>query len=748
MYGREPAGCVRFFTPKKRRCIAGNNHTALMADLKFRCPECTQKIAVNASAAGVKIDCPTCHSRLVIPRTETSPVEVLVKRKLAIVGGSADEVYAELQKAQVQAEKATDELEKLKARHTAELQEAKKVADALQVTHAALEKEGAALRPLRGELAAVKKDLTDAAEREKHLKGAAASAAKLLTELTGMQATFAETQNRLITATEQLAAVQHERDQLSKEAAATAELREQLADARKEIERATKDAETAITAHAAQLDGARGIETGVRAELAAVQTRHAQAESRLAEQAATLTKLETERTELTGVIEELLPLRAQLEKSQRDLCAICETHAEKARGHESELEAAKNSEAALRASLGDLQSRHEVAQKQIAEHSGRVEVAMKRVAELQPEAASAKQLRENLAAAQGDLERIRNEAEQAATEREAAARKDADAVSKARAAEKTLREYADGLNAKLADLERRNAVLAIGFSAIKQEHGDLTGELAAMRTERDAAAALSAGHAKEIANLKPAAQSAAGELAKLSKDADAAAAEKKRIAADLEMVTAEHKQALERNRQQAAAAAASTKEIERLTQLAESAQAAAKAREPLPQPPASLRKAADSKALSDLERQLAETKATLERAQKAEREAAERAKKSDEEKAGLTTELSRKSAEFDSLKNEAAQVKAELDQIKSQPKESPAIPAATAALPANGVPADREKALETERDALAAALERAKQHVGVLQARRDMLRDEVATLRTRLGIGGKVTSGDEKPIAK
>ena len=436
------------------------------------------------------------------------------------------------------------------------------------------------------------------------------------------------------------------------------------------------------------------------------------------------------------------------EKSQRDLCAICETHAEKARGHESELEAAKNSEAALRASLGDLQSRHEVAQKQIAEHSSRVEVAMKRVAELQPEAASAKQLRENLATAQGDLERIRKEAEQAATEREAAARKDADAVSKARAAEKTLREYADGLNAKLADLERRNAALAIGFSAIKQEHGDLTGELAAMRTERDAAAALIAGHAKEIANLKPAAQSAAGELAKLGKDADAAAAEKKRIAADLEMVTAEHKQALERNRHQAAAAAASTKEIERLTQLAESAQAAAKAREPLPQPPASLRKAADSKALSDLERQLAETKATLERAQKAEREAAERAKKSDEEKAGLTTELSRKSAEFDSLKNEAAQVKAELDQIKSQPKETPAIPAATAALPANGVPADREKALETERDALAAALERAKQHVGVLQARRDMLRDEVATLRTRLGIGGKVTSGDEKPIAK
>jgi uncharacterized coiled-coil DUF342 family protein len=62
-------------------------------------------------------------------------------------------------------------------------------------------------------------------------------------------------------------------------------------------------------------------------------------------------------------------------------------------------------------------------------------------------------------------------------------------------------------------------------------------------------------------------------------------------------------------------------------------------------------------------------------------------------------------------------------------------------------PTEREGALEAERDALAAALDRAKQHVGVLQARRDMLRDEVANLRGRLGIGEKVTSAGEKPNA-
>ena len=86
-----------------------------MAEIKFRCPECTQKIAVAESAAGVKIDCPTCHSRLVIPRSAIMPVEVLIKRKLAIIGGSADAVYMELQKAEVQAEKAADEIKRLRA---------------------------------------------------------------------------------------------------------------------------------------------------------------------------------------------------------------------------------------------------------------------------------------------------------------------------------------------------------------------------------------------------------------------------------------------------------------------------------------------------------------------------------------------------------------------------------------------------------------------------------------------------------
>ena len=743
-----PPGAGIFLPRQTVACSTGKKNTVLtvlMAEIKFRCPECEQKIAVEASAAGVKIDCPTCHSQLTIPRTATDKVAVNVRRKLAIVGGSADEFYAELQKAQAQAAKATDELNQVRGKQEAALQEFKKDVDSLRSAKESLEKEATALRPVREELTAVKKSLAEATAREAQSKAAAASAAALRAELTGLQATHAETQSRLANATEQLAALQCERDQFAKTAADATELREQLADARKDIARATKDAETSVAAHAAQLDAARGIETGVRAELASMQTQHSQVQSRLEEHAGRVAELEAGRTELTEVIEELLPLREELEKSQREVCNICESAAEKARGYESRLEAAKDSESALRASFGDLQARHEAAQKQNAEQAGRLEVAVKRVAELQQETAAAKQLREQLAGSQGELDRLRKEMAEAAKERDKAARKDEDTLSKARAAEKTLREYGEGLNAKLADAEKRLAAFTHGFTAIKQENTDLTAELRVMRKERDDAAALGAGHAKELGSLKPALESAKGESTRLREAADAAAAEKARITAALEKAGKERSEALEGNRQQAASTAAQKKEIERLTKLVETAEAAAKKSAPLPQPPASLRKSADSKALSELERLRTENTAALESAKQAGRDATERAKKSDEERAGLAAELSRKSAEFDSLKDEAARVKAELDQLRSQPKEAPIAqptPTATAA------PGEREKALEAERDALAAALERAKQHVGVLQARRDMLRDEVATLRTRLGIGGKITSGDEKPIAK
>lgn len=698
-----------------------------MAEIKFRCPECTQKIAVEASAVGVKIDCPTCHSGLVIPQSDKVPVEVLTKRKLAILGGSADAMYADLQKAQTEAAKATEELKQLREKHTATVQGAKKDIEGLIAAQKSLEGEVAALRPLRDELAAAKKSLAEAAEREARRKAATAEATALRTELTGLQAMHAETENRLATITEQLGALQRERDEIAKKTAAeAAELRRQFADTRSETERAQADARTAAEAH--------------RVELAEAEAQCVQAEARLPDLAAKLTSLEAERTQLTGIVEELLPLREELAQAQRNICALSESAAEKARGHESELQAARASAAELRGLLGDLQAQHAAAQDQLSEHGTQVETAVRRVAELQSEAATAKSLREQLTAAQGEAERLRKEAEQAAKEREAAAQKHEAMLAEARATEKTLQEYADRLHAKFVEAERRHAAVNAGFTGLKEESADLTGQLAALRKERDDAATAAAAKEKTIAELRPAISSAQAEITRLRDAEDAAAADRARISAALEKAMADRAEIADGKKQRDALMAAKDGEIAQFKQLAASTENAAKNRETqfqlLSARVESLtglvlqHEAAVRETQAEVAKERTERIAAQERAKAAERAAAdsaERAKKIEAEK----------SAELETLRNETARAKSALDQLRTQGRDTQ---------PASAGPTEREKTLETERDALTAALDRAKQHVGVLQARRDMLRDEVATLRSRLGVG-KVTSADEKPVA-
>ena len=68
-----------------------------MADLKFHCPECQQKVAVDESAAGMAIECPRCRSGLVIPATQEAAVKVTVRRKLATMA-MASGAYEELER--------------------------------------------------------------------------------------------------------------------------------------------------------------------------------------------------------------------------------------------------------------------------------------------------------------------------------------------------------------------------------------------------------------------------------------------------------------------------------------------------------------------------------------------------------------------------------------------------------------------------------------------------------------------------
>lgn len=56
-----------------------------MSEIKFRCGECEQKIAVDAAAAGVQIDCPYCKSGLVIPASADAEVVMVTRRKMAVL---------------------------------------------------------------------------------------------------------------------------------------------------------------------------------------------------------------------------------------------------------------------------------------------------------------------------------------------------------------------------------------------------------------------------------------------------------------------------------------------------------------------------------------------------------------------------------------------------------------------------------------------------------------------------------------
>src|SRR6478735_3964549 len=85
-----------------------------MADIKFRCPECSQKIAVDTAAVGVRVNCPSCHSTLIIPPTSDAPVVVVARRRLAVVAGSVDALYKDIEQKQSALDAAIVESKKLR----------------------------------------------------------------------------------------------------------------------------------------------------------------------------------------------------------------------------------------------------------------------------------------------------------------------------------------------------------------------------------------------------------------------------------------------------------------------------------------------------------------------------------------------------------------------------------------------------------------------------------------------------------
>jgi len=44
-----------------------------MADMKFSCPQCGQHIGYDEAWAGVQIECPACHSSIIVPQVQRAP---------------------------------------------------------------------------------------------------------------------------------------------------------------------------------------------------------------------------------------------------------------------------------------------------------------------------------------------------------------------------------------------------------------------------------------------------------------------------------------------------------------------------------------------------------------------------------------------------------------------------------------------------------------------------------------------------
>jgi chromosome segregation ATPase len=147
--------CLPPFSEAQIRAIFVLPITFPMADIKFPCPECQQRILVDDSAAGVAIDCPSCNAGLIIPAKATDVVQV-VRRPSANAGGAVaaggEELSAELRKKQQDLDAALAETTSLRA----DLQAAARERDSFRASG---EQSASELKRMRTEENRVKSEL-------------------------------------------------------------------------------------------------------------------------------------------------------------------------------------------------------------------------------------------------------------------------------------------------------------------------------------------------------------------------------------------------------------------------------------------------------------------------------------------------------------------------------------------------------------------------------------------------------------
>ena len=218
----------------------------MIAEIKFACAHCGQKIAVVPEAAGVSIDCPTCQNRVTIPRENAAPeprrAEGGQREKLAALQSECERLranathsQAEIKSFQTERLALRNEAAALKQRvagaeaHVAQMDVVRQRLDTTEIQLASIERERAesqaALSQATGDLAAAAEEL---AGLRSELAAAVGFAENASAGAAAAQARLAETETGLAEALTKKDGAQAEVETLRTQCAATSREAESL----------------------------------------------------------------------------------------------------------------------------------------------------------------------------------------------------------------------------------------------------------------------------------------------------------------------------------------------------------------------------------------------------------------------------------------------------------------------------------------------------------------------------------------
>ena len=747
-----------------------------MADLKFLCPECRQRMLVDDSAVGATVDCPSCLSSLIVPANDKAEVRITVRRKLAVLVGNASEnvergekalsaVIEEAGQLRAETERSRSEMNKLREDLAAAASERDGLRTTFQQTGDELSRLRGAEDRVRSELEEARGQLQKALREGEALREKAEAAAKARGEAAEANIEAKRLREQLEKASAEQkqaadAAVQREREIGARGEAAqreAAELKVSETALRERLYLIEKDRDSMRVQLAGEGEWRQQVSdlhqqlTRFQDQLARIQT----------ERESLRINLGHAEAELQKVRPELESTKNQLELHQRKVQEVGERFAVSERDR---LEFQRRLEepgpveqlADLQQEFTKLQPRFVEAERQLEELRAKRDQLQTQLAE-RDEALRRASL--TMEAARAELQRSKSEASEGVGEKEQLRGSLIEALEET----KELQQRIDGL---LDDLHRREDELATAQTKYAEKAASAEAaqkEAEQLRTELDLAAETSArweadggaagGHAHDLEQRVQLLESeACAHSVELQATLEALSAAQVQRDAALSRVTAVESNtrrataklwedaatASEKARDLQGELAALKPEMAQRTREAAAAREAARCSE-------EERNAALAR-LDSQEAKLAELREQVERAMATEHTlrvhtgTAERSVASTQEKVRtLESEIQR-------LQGDVAKVISEVEAAQEQTKQA-VQEREVARVAATSMERELEKTLdqlhtsEAQRETVAeeleatrAGLERAKQHVNVLQSRRDQMRDDIGRLRFQLGL--------------